>query len=92
MQVLTEVDCRAVVEYLLHPGFCFVAIVVHVDPESLVRQSLLRFQWCDAGCRSRRWCLNCSLQASGCECCRVLLQQASVEGESEMVSSFRRTE
>ena len=70
MQVLVDVGCRAVVECLHHPGS---AIVVHVDPESLVRQSLHRFQWCDAGCRSRRLCLSYSLLASGCECRRVLV-------------------
>ena len=54
MQVLAVVGCRAVVECLPDRGYRFAAVVVHVGPESLPRQSLRRFRWCVHECLSHR--------------------------------------
>ena len=86
------VRCRVVVECQPHRCLRLVEGVVHVSPESLFRHSQRRLPPYVPECRSRRRCLSSPWRASECDCLQVLLQWASVEGESETVSLIRRTE
>ena len=92
VRVSLMVRCLVVVECPPHRCLRLVEGVVHVSPESLFRHSQRRLPPNVPECRSRRRCLSSPWRASECDCLQVLLQWASVEGESETVSLIRRTE